>query len=287
MEIGIGLPGTIPGALASDLVPWAQRADGGPFSSLSVIDRLVYSNFDTMITLAVAAGATQRVRLMTSVLLSPLRSAAVLAKEAATLDALSGGRLTLGVGIGSRPEDFAAVDVPFDKRGRIFDEQLATMKRVWAGQPMSETVGEIGPAPARAGGPPLLIGGFSPSAMRRVGQWGDGYIATVVDPGTASQLFAQAQGEWQAAGRTGRPRFVMSLYYALGPDANERGRRYLDAYYAFDPHMGPLIASSILSTPDAITGALRAYEGIGVDEITFWPTIAELEQVNLLADVIG
>ncbi len=287
MEIGIGLPGTIPGAQAADIVPWARLADDGPFSSLSVIDRLVYSNFDTMITLAVAAGATRRIRLMPSVLLGPLRSAAVLAKEAATLDALSGGRLTLGLGIGSRPVDFAAVDVPFAKRGRIFDEQLATMKRVWAGQPMFETVGEIGPAPAQAGGPPLLIGGFSPAAMRRVGQWGDGFIATVVDPGTASQLHAQAQREWQAAGRSGRPRFVMSLYYALGSDADQRGREYLNAYYAFDAQMGPLIASSILSTPDAIADAIRAYEAIGVDEITFWPTIAELEQVSLLADAIG
>ncbi len=287
MQIGIGLPATIPGVVGSDLVEWARRADAGPFSSLSVIDRLVYSNFDTMITLAVAAGATQRIRLMPTVLLGPLRSAAVLAKEAATLDALSGGRLTLGLGVGSRPQDYDAVGVPFNQRGHVFDEQLAAMARVWNGEPMSDKIGEIGPAPVQAGGPPLLIGGFSPAAMRRVAQWGEGFIGTVIDPATASQIYAQAANAWEAAGRAGRPRFVMGLYYALGLDAAARGRPYLDAYYDFDPQIGPLIAGSILSSPEAIRDAIRAYGDVGVDEIAFWPTIPELDQVQRLEDVAG
>lgn len=285
MEIGIGLPGTIPGAKAADMLEWARRADAGPFSSLSIIDRLVYSNFEPLITLAVAAGATERIRLMPSVLLGPLRSAAMLATEAATLDALSGGRLTLGLGVGSRPVDFAAVDVPFKERGRVFDEQLAAMTRVWAGEPMSLDIGNIGPAPAQAGGPPLLIGGFGPAAMRRVARYGAGFMGTVVDPGTASQIYGQTLAAWQAAGREGRPRFVMGLYYALGPGADERGRAYLNDYYAFEPSMAPLIAGSILATPAAIREATRAYGDVGVDEISFWPTVADLDQEQRLEDV--
>lgn len=287
MQIGIGIPGTIPGVAGPDLLTWARLADAGPFSSVSSIDRLVYSNFESLITLAAVAGATLRIRLMPSVLLGPLRPAAILAKEAATLDALSGGRLTLGLGVGSRPVDFQAVGVPFERRGQIFDEQLATLKRIWAGAPMSDEIGEIGPAPAQPGGPPLLIGGFSPAALRRVGQYGDGFIGTVVDPATASQIFQGAVAAWQAAGRTGQPRFVMSLYYALGPDAEERGRAYLNAYYAFDPHMAPLIAGSIISTPTAIRDAIGAYADVGVDEITFWPTVADLDQLRRLEDAIA
>lgn len=240
-----------------------------------------------MITLAAAAGATQRIRLMPSVLLGPLRSAAMLAKEAATLDALSGGRLTLGLGVGSRDVDFEAVGVPFQERGRIFDEQLATMTRIWAGEPMSDHIGQIGPAPAQVGGPPLLIGGFGPAAMRRVAHYGEGFIGTVVDPGTASQIYGQVLTTWQAAGRASKPRFVMGLYYALGPDAAERGREYLNHYYAFDPQMAPMIAGSILSTPEAISDAIRGYSDIGVDEISFWPTIADLDQVQRLEDVVS
>src|SRR6266478_5093432 len=162
MQIGIGLPATIPGVQGKHILDWAKKVDTGPFSSLSILDRLVYPNYEPLITLAAVAGATQRVRLVTTVLLAPLRNTAILAKQAASLDALSGGRLTLGLGVGGREDDFIAAGVPFHKRGKIFEEQLTTMKRICLGQPFSDDVGPIGPAPAQPGGPELLIGGYSP-----------------------------------------------------------------------------------------------------------------------------
>ena len=285
MQIGIGLPGTIAGVRGSDIIAWARRADAGPFSSLGIIDRLVYGNFELLVTLAAAAGATERIRLMPSVLLAPLRPAALLAKEAASLDALSAGRLTLGLGIGGRRDDYQAVGVSFSSRGRHFDEQLATMKRIWAGDAVSDDVGPIGPPPAQAGGPPLLIGGFGPAALRRIAQWGDGFIGTVVDPATAREVYEQAAEAWRAAGRPGKPRFVMGLYYALGQDAAERGSVYLRDYYAFAPAITDLMAGSILATPEAIRGVIQAYGDVGVDEIVFWPTIPELDQIDRLADL--
>ena len=144
MEIGIGLPATIPGVAGQQIVDWARRADQGPFSSLGIIDRLVYPNYEPLVTLAAAAAVTQRVRLMTTVLLAPLRSAGELAKAAASLDALSDGRLTLGLGVGGRSDDFTAGSASFHDRGQRFDEQLEVLHQVWAGEPVVGT-GPIGP----------------------------------------------------------------------------------------------------------------------------------------------
>jgi alkanesulfonate monooxygenase SsuD/methylene tetrahydromethanopterin reductase-like flavin-dependent oxidoreductase (luciferase family) len=287
MQVGIGLPATIPGVSGDDILEWARRADAGPYSSVSIIDRLVYGNYEPLITLAAVAGVTRRVRLMPSVLLAPFRSAAILASQAATLDALSGGRLTLGLGVGGREDDFRAAGASFHDRGRRFDEQLATMKRLWAGEPLASDIGAIGPQPAREGGPPILIGGHSPAAIRRVGRWGDGYFGTGVDPATARQLYDVALAAWQEAGRSGQPRFVMGFYFALGPDAAERGAVYLRDYYSFLGPMADMIAGSILSSPEAIAGAIRAYAEVGVDEVALWPTIAELDQVDRLAALVA
>src|SRR6266436_8800484 len=131
MQIGIGLPGTIPGVQGKLILDWAKRADAGPFSSLGNLDRLVYPNYEALITLAAAAGVTQRIRLITTVLLAPLHNAGVLAKQTASLDALSGGRLTLGLGVGGREDDFRATETSFEDRGRRFDRQLETLHRIW------------------------------------------------------------------------------------------------------------------------------------------------------------
>ncbi|HLL98865.1 MAG TPA: LLM class flavin-dependent oxidoreductase, partial [Rubrobacteraceae bacterium] len=167
MDIAIGLPATIPGTSGSLVLDWARRADAGPFSSLGILDRLVYPNYETMITLAAAAAVTDRIRVMSTILIAPLRRGGVLAKQAATLDALSGGRLTLGIGVGAREDDFRAAPASFHDRARRFEEQLELMRRVWSGQPVSDEIGPMGAPPTQPGGPELLIGGYSPTAIRR------------------------------------------------------------------------------------------------------------------------
>jgi alkanesulfonate monooxygenase SsuD/methylene tetrahydromethanopterin reductase-like flavin-dependent oxidoreductase (luciferase family) len=287
MDVGIGLPATIAGTRGSLILDWAKRADSGPFSSLGIIDRLVYPNYESLITLAAAAAVTDRVRLMSTILIAPLRGAGVLAKQAASIDALSGGRLTLGLGVGAREDDFNAAPATFHDRARRFEEQLELMKRVWSGQPASDEVGPIGPPPARPGGPELLVGGYSPPAIRRVGRWGDGYISGgIPDPEQVRLLFDLAEESWRAEGREGKPRLVASLYYALGPNA-ERGGDYLRDYYGYFGPAADDMARSIPSSPEAVEGLIRGFGEVGADEVICWPTVAELDQVDRLADLVG
>ena len=287
MQIGIGLPGTMPGVKGEFILDWAKLAEVGPFSSLGVLDRLVYPNHESLITLASVAGVTQRMRLMTTILIAPLRNTAILAKQAASIDALSNGRLTLGLGVGGREDDFLAAQVPFHERGKRFDEQLATMTRIWSGQPLSDKVGAIGPSPVQQGGPELLIGGNSPRAIKRIGRWGNGFISGGGGPDAARQGYSAAEQTWKEAGRPGKPRFVVASYYGLGPDAAEKAAQYIRHYYSFIGPIADRLASSVPSTPDAVKGAIRAFSDAGVDELILWPTIPDLNQVELLAELVG
>jgi alkanesulfonate monooxygenase SsuD/methylene tetrahydromethanopterin reductase-like flavin-dependent oxidoreductase (luciferase family) len=281
MKISVGLPACIPNTPADLILEWARRADAGQYASLGLIDRLVYPNYEPLITLAAAAGTTKRIRLMTTVLLAPLRSPAVLAKMAATLDAISGGRLTLGVGIGSREDDYRAAEVEFKRRGRLFESELALMKRVWAGEAPGEGINPIGPAPVQKGGPEVLIGGYTPAALQRVGRWADGYISGgAADPERIRQSYQVAKASWQEAGRAGKPRLVACLYYAFGPNAAERAWGYLTNYYG--PQARNFLA--LVDSPEKLNDLKQRFEDVGVDEMLCWPTIAELEQLDRLTE---
>ncbi len=286
MKIGIGLPAAIPGVDGERVLEWARKADAGPFSSIAVIDRLVYPNFEPLITLAAAAAVTERVGLMTTILLAPLRNAGVLAKQAATLDAISGGRLTLGLAVGGREDDYLAAPASYQDRGKRFDDQLALMKRIWSGESAGSGIGPVGPPPSRPGGPELLMGGSSPAALRRVGRWADGYIS----PGTPESLrpaYDIVEETWEAEGRSGEPRFVGAAYYALGPGAAGAGAAYLRDYYGFAGPAAELIAQTLLTTPAALAGAAQEASGLGMDELIFWPTVTDLDQADRLADLVA
>lgn len=289
MDVGIGLPSSIPGVSGTTIIEWAQRAEAARFSSLGTIDRVVYPNFEPLVTLAAVAGVTRRIRLVTGILLAPLRNGGILAKQAASLDALSGGRLTLGLGVGIREDDFRAAPASYEDRGRRFEEQLALMKRAWAGEPISDSddVGPIGPRPARPGGPEILIGGFRPAAIRRVARWGDGFIGGAAGPEMAQQGYGVAQQAWREAGRPGRPRFVVGNYYALGPNAAERAGEYIRHYYASAGPIADTLANAVPLTPEAVKATIGAFADIGADELVLAPCIPELDQVDRLAEIVG
>jgi alkanesulfonate monooxygenase SsuD/methylene tetrahydromethanopterin reductase-like flavin-dependent oxidoreductase (luciferase family) len=285
MKIGIGVPTTIEGVTGDLILEWARRAEGAGFRSLSFIDRVAHSNYEVMTTLGAVAAVTSTIRLLPAVILGTTRSTGLLAKQALTVDNLSNGRLSLGLGIGHRPADYDAVELGFRDRGRRFDEQLGTLRRLFRGEPFSESVGPIGPPPVQAGGPEILIGAFAPSALKRVGQYADGYIG-VRTPSDIAACYRHVLDGWKAAGRSGRPRLVALNAFALGPDAAERGELSVRAYYAYWPERVDFIAQSTLTTPEAIREFVRACEEIGVEEVLLNPTIAELDQVERLREIV-
>lgn len=283
MSVGLGLPIGDPAQLLS----WARRAETGPFTTVALLDRLVFHNPEPLITLATLAGATSRIRLQTEVLLAPLHRTALLAKQAATLDLLSGSRFTLGIGLGGREDDYLAAGLDIRTRGRRLDEQMATLRHLWSGEPLSEDVGPIGPAPARPGGPEVLFGGFVPAAVERVARWGDGFLGAALPPGHMDGLFRQVETAWSAAGRAGRPRLVAQVNAALGPEpVIDRARREVRAYYepsSFTDH----IVNGLLTTRTQIRTAVAAFRAIGADEVMLYCWSPDPDQIERLADAVS
>lgn len=278
MRVGVGLPSCVPGASPDLVVDWAVRADAEGFASLGVVDRLRYDCYEPMTTLALAAACTRRTGLVTMVVISPLRNHAVLAKEAATVDELSGGRLTLGVAVGARVEDFAAAGIPHASRGDKLEDQLAGMRSVW----------ERDAPGARRGGPPLLVGGISDVTFARVARYADGYVHGGGPPRTFERAARRARTAWAEAGRTGSPSLWAQGYFALGDEEKvRRGRDYVRDYYAFTGPFAERIAEGMLGTPQAVAQFVRGYAEAGCHELVLLPAVAEADQLDRLATVLA
>ncbi|MGZ4427042.1 MAG: LLM class flavin-dependent oxidoreductase [Nocardioidaceae bacterium] len=286
MKIGIGLPNPIPGVAGSTLVAWARKAEERGFAGLATIDRVVYPSYDSLTTLAVAAGATSRITVSTNILLAPLYSPVLLAKAAASLDQLSEGRLTLGLAAGGRPDDYAAVGRDLHTRGRELDAALDLMHRAWRGEPVAGADKPIGPRPVRDDRVPLLFGGTSDAAVRRVATWGAGWTAGGSTPDRLKDIAARVRDAWTAAGRAGEPRLAALCYFSLGDDAEADSRRYLEDYYAFLGPYAEAVADGALRSETAVREAAKGFADAGITELFFDPTTASLDQVDRLADVV-
>jgi alkanesulfonate monooxygenase SsuD/methylene tetrahydromethanopterin reductase-like flavin-dependent oxidoreductase (luciferase family) len=287
MEIGIGLPATIPGVEGGTVLEWARKADARGFSSLGVIDRLVYANYEPLIALAAAVAVTERIRLTTAILIAPLRSnTALFAKQAASIDRLSGGRLVLGLAVGGREDDFTASGLSMKMRGKAMDEQLEELKRVWAGEQRG-FAGGIGPSPARQGGPELIIGGQVEAAFRRAAQHGSGWIMGGGTPDDFAKGLASVTQAWKAAGRTDKPRNLALCYFSLGPDARKNADGYLRDYYAFAGPYVDMIAQGAAVSEEMVRSYAGGFEAAGCDELICFPCSPDPGQVDLLAAAVA
>ncbi|MGB7949338.1 MAG: LLM class flavin-dependent oxidoreductase [Candidatus Binatia bacterium] len=286
MRIALGLPSRVAAASGDLMREWVTRADRGPFSSLVVTDRVVSKALEPLAVLALAAGATRRIRLMTSVVIGPTRETTLLARQAATIDTLSGGRLTLGLGIGVRENDYVATGFEFHRRGRRAEEQLPILRRLWAGEPLSEEVGSIGPASVRPGGPELLIGGYVQAIVQRIAKWGDGYMAPGGgEPESMLEMWKQINQAWKEIGRQGKPRWVGASYFALGPNAAEQAADYIRANYGYNPELAARRLRGIPTTAAAVEEAIKRQADMGVDEFILRPCAEDLDQMDRLAEI--
>ncbi|MFC5723487.1 LLM class flavin-dependent oxidoreductase [Streptomyces gamaensis] len=284
MDLSIGLPTTVPGLRGPDLLEFARRADRAGFTSLCAVDRLVHDGYEPLTALTAAAAVTERIRLASTVLLAACRgSTAQLAKQLATLDRLSGGRLTVGLAVGDREDDFTAAGLPFAGRGRRMDTLVTQLRAVWAGQ---GPVPGIGPAPVQQGGPPLLFGGHSPAALRRAARHGSGWISGGGSGTAFRELAARARTAWAEAGRTDRPRVVCLGYVSLGPDGRRTAEDYLHAYYAAFPAKGRAAAARAVTGRAQLADLLAEYTEAGCDELVLFPCSPGPEQAELLAEAL-
>jgi alkanesulfonate monooxygenase SsuD/methylene tetrahydromethanopterin reductase-like flavin-dependent oxidoreductase (luciferase family) len=287
MEVGIGLSSTIPGVTGDELIEWAKRSDARGFSTLGTIDRIAYPNLEPLVALSAAAAVTDRIGLTTSILIAPYRAnAALLAKQAASVQRISAGRLTLGVAVGGREDDYAVSGVDFESRGERFELMLEQMTRTWAesekasGDPGSQHVGPPDP-------PRLVIGGYIDSTFKRAAKYGDGYISGGAPPDAVAESKRKMKAAWADAGREGTPYVGALAYFSLGDRAEEDARAYLGDYYAWlgEETAGQIIAGAAKDA-ETINAYLRAFEEAGVDELILFPCSSDAEQVDLLADAV-
>lgn len=283
MKIGVGMPNQVRN-VRSDVVPaWARLAEEAGFSSLTTVGRLAYPGLSDTVALAAAAAVTSRVELISGILVSTTWPGPVLAKELAGIDGVSGGRLTVGLGVGQRPDDFVADGYGLKGRGARMDRDVETYRSIWRG----DLVGG-GPNPAVPAGTrqiPLLFGGFVPAAMERVARWGEGYIGGSVPAPMAAPAFDAARQAWRQAGRLGEPRLVALAYFALG-DPDTGRRNVYDYYSAAGDDFAAVVAGAVADTPEKVKETLDSFTDIGVNEISLITGTDDVDEVKRLADIV-
>ncbi|MFB9474222.1 LLM class flavin-dependent oxidoreductase [Nonomuraea salmonea] len=281
MHIGIGLPNQVRHVTASIIPRWAARAEEAGFSTLATTGRYAYPSVSDTVALAAAAGATTTIGLLSAVLLAPTWPGALLAKEIAGIDGVSGGRLTLGVGVGSRADEFTVPGHGLHGRGARLEADLATYREIWGGAPVGN-----GPNPAVPSGTrqvPMLFGGYSARALDRMVRWGEGYIGGSLPPAMTAPSFEAAKRAWREAGRQGAPKLVVLCYFALGD--TETGRANIHDFYRLAPK--DIATNAVLcTTPKMIKESVAAYTDLGLDEIIFVPATDDLDEIARLADLV-
>jgi alkanesulfonate monooxygenase SsuD/methylene tetrahydromethanopterin reductase-like flavin-dependent oxidoreductase (luciferase family) len=283
VKIGTGLPNQVRN-VRPDLIPgWAARAEDAGFSALSTVGRFAYPGVSDTVALAAAAGATSRIGLLSGVMLATTWPAPLLAKELAGIDAVSGGRLRAGIGVGIRPDDFVAEGYGLAGRGARLDRDLETFREIWRGKAVGG-----GPNPAVPAGTrevPILFGAFAPKAMDRMARWGEGYIGGSLPPPAVAPTFDAARDAWQRAGREGSPWLVALSYFALGDPEAGKANIY-DYYIGAGEEFATMIAGAVCTTPAELKAVLSAYGDLGADEIMFNSATDDPDEIARLADVV-
>lgn len=292
MKIGMHLPVMVPGLDRGLILDWSRRIDAGPFSTLAAGERINFPNPEILVTLSAAAAVTERVWISPSVLVLPMHSAVLIAKQIATLDVVSEGRVCLGVGVGGREEDYRAVGEVFDaSRWRKLERKVHVMRRAWAGdRVVAGALRPVEPVPVQEGGPEVLVGALFEQSIRRAARWANGLQHFSFGPSTeeVERSFELARRAWKEAGRDAPPRLVAGCWFALGGGAREQMDAYLGRYLNF---MGPLAEklapTATTTSAHALADVARRMGDLGADELLLTPTTLDPEEVDRVADILG
>jgi len=291
MKVGVCMPYMEPDFTRERMLEWCRLVDEGPFSSISCGERITGSTSDMRTLLAAAAAVTESVRIVPSLYVLPMHSAVWAAKEIASLDVVSGGRVTLTVGVGGRIADYRAVGASHARRYQRLDEQIPEMRRIWAGEAPFEGADPVGPVPVQPGGPPILTGSMGPKAIARASHWADGIYAWSGNGQKAeiARILDLADRSWGEAGRERAPRRLAGFWYSLAPDGERRLQEYVYEYIKIlSEELAVAMAKGMnRSTPDAVRESLDAMQELGCEETFLVPATAELAEVERAAEIVA
>ena len=290
MKIGLCFPYSQDNLSRDLILEWFRRIDEGPFSAISCGERVVGAGVDMMALIAAAAAVTKRVEVVPTLYVLPMHPAIKVAKHAATLDVISGGRTTITVGVGGRDQDYRCMEKERVRPHAKMEEQVAQIRRIWAGEAPFEGAAVVGPKPVQSEGPPILAGVMGPKAIARAAKWADG-VYSWSGNGVAAEMKQQQERvveAWQEAGRDTPPRRVAGFWYSLAPNADEKLKAYVCKYLEF---LGEAPAKAISgmvdrSSPDAVRATLDAYEELGVEECWLNSATAEIAEIDALLEVL-
>ena len=289
VDVGLALPQMTSGLDRTRVLAWCAAIDDGPFSSVSAGERITFDNLDGFTLCAAAAGLTDRVRVLLNVVVAPWHQPAMLAKQVASIDVVSGGRVELAVGVGGREQDYAALGSPFVGRFGRLDDAVAEVRRLWAGGEAADG-GVVGPAPVQPDGPRILCSAMGPKSLARAARWADGVSGFAIDgdPAGVDAGFRRVEQAWLDAGRTERPRLMTAAFVALGPGAPDTLRSFGARYLGWMGELGEKVAARMpLHDEDALAGFLTAVAATGCDELVLVPADNDPALAGRIAEVVG
>ena len=274
-KIGLAFVSPAPLITPNYPVSFAIKCEAMGVDSMWAIDRVAYDNLEPLTVLAAAAGATQKIRLGTSVLLGNLRHPSHLAKIVGTLDFIANGRMTLGLGFGSRESDYKAVEIPFAKRGSRAVEQVKLIKRLWTeenvthkGQFFNIENLSIGPRPIQRP-VPIWTGGSAEVALKRAGTWADGFICGSSAIPDFGQTWEKVAGYARAAGRNPDQIEKAGLTFMAINDDHAKAVKIVEDYMLryYGKLRGEVASTSLVGSPNAIVERIGAFFSRGLDTL--------------------
>jgi len=290
MDIGMTLPVMEPGLDRALIRRWATEIDQGPYSTLAAGERIAFPNPELLSLMSACAAWTERVKLATTIIVAPLHDPVMLAKQLATIDLLSNGRLVAGFGLGGRTEDYHAVGADWARRNQPELARLVdTMRRVWAGEKvLPDLIRPVEPKPVQRGGPKLMTGSLGPKAIRAAARWADGLYGFSFgpDPRDIEQAFQAAREAWKEAGRPA-PILVTGFWFALGDKARDQVATHLRRYMNWlDPQAVEATAAQagFAGTPAELRDMIRRIADLGADEVVPSPVTTDPEILKRFAD---